>query len=122
MATIIPVVNRTLQGAGSIAITTWTLGNADTGVQVSMSDMGDRSVQVEGTFGGATVTVQGSNDNVNWETLRDPGTIVLTYTVAGLKQVLEMTIYIRVISAGGVGTALTCTMASRQMFPAAWSA
>jgi hypothetical protein len=58
----------------------WALGNADTGIAIDMTDYADRSVQVEGTFGSATITIEGSNDGTNWETLRDPQGVALTFT------------------------------------------
>lgn len=121
MDNINPTVNRAVQGAQSVALAQWALGIADTGNPVTLTDGADRSIQVEGTFGGATVTVQGSNDGTNWETLRDPLGNLLTFTAAGLKAILEMTIYTRVISAGGTGTAITATLATRAMFPKSWS-
>ncbi|MBV8666728.1 MAG: hypothetical protein JO269_09610 [Burkholderiaceae bacterium] len=121
MAIINPTVNRTPQGANSVFTAQWALGNADTGVAVTMTDFSDKSIQIEGTFGGATVTIQGSNDGVNWETLRDPGSVALTFTSAGLKQVLEMTYYLRAITAGGSGTAVTVTLCGRALSPKSWS-
>lgn len=121
MANINPTVNHAPQGASSVKTAQWALGIADTGNPVTLTNHADRSVQVEGTFGGATVTVQGSNDGQNWETLRDPLGNLLTFTAAGLKQVLEMTIQTRVVSSGGTGTAVTATMAFRAMFPNSWN-
>lgn len=121
MANINPIVNRALQGAQSVASVTWALGSADTGTPVQMTDYSDRSVQVEGTFGGATVTIQGSNDGVNWETLRDPLGNGLGFTAGGLKQVLEMTVFIRPQSNGGTASAINVTMACRAASPRSWS-
>lgn len=121
MANINPTVNRTVGGAMSTALATWALGNADNGIQVEFPDYADRSIQVEGTFGGATVTIQGSNDGTNWQTLRDPQGVALTVTSAALKQVLETTRYIRAISSGGTGTAVSVTLFARAINPLAWS-
>ena len=121
MATIIPVINKTLQGANSIATATWTMGGADTGVPVALTDWYDRSIQISGTFGAATVTIQGSNDGTNWSTLRDPASVALTFTTADIKQLLELSIYLRVITTGGTGTTLSVVMAGRQINPLSWS-
>jgi hypothetical protein len=121
MATINPTVKRAPQGAGSIITSSWVLGNADTGVQIDLTDYADRSVQVEGTFGSATITIQGSNDGTNWQTVRGPDSVALTFTASGLKQVLETTLYLRVISAGGTGTSVTVTLVGRKILPLAWS-
>jgi hypothetical protein len=121
MATINPIVNKAVQGANSVVTASWTMGGADTGVQVALTDWYDRSIQIAGTFGGATVTIQGSNDGVNWSTMRDPASVALTFTAADIKQLLEMALYIRPITTGGTGSALVVTMAGRQLIPMSWS-
>lgn len=107
MATITPTLTKiTDPGVTEVYMATWTaMGNADTGTAVPMSGAADRSVQVQGTFGSATVTVQGSNDGTNYQTLADPQGNALTWTSANrLEQILELTRYIRPITAGGTGT------------------
>jgi uncharacterized membrane protein len=114
-------VKRAVQGAQSVATVTWNLGGADTGIEVALTDFSDRSIQVSGNMGGATVTIQGSNDGVNWETLRDPLGNGLGFTASGLKQVLEMTMFIRPQSAGGAGSAINVVMACRAGSARSWS-
>ena len=121
MATINPIVNKSVQGANSVVTAQWVLGSADTGVQVALTDWYDRSIQIAGTMGGATVVIQGSNDGVNWVTLRDPASVALSFTATDIKQLLEMALYIRPVSSGGTGSAITVTMAGRQLIPLAWS-
>jgi len=133
MALIQPIVNRNTQGANSIVVAQWLgLGNADTGVPVALTDWADRSIQVSGTFGGATLTVQGSNDYTNyfaqnyssmvWNTMRDPLGNLLTFSTSGdLKQMLELALYVRVITSGGAGTNLNVVMGGRQLIPLSWS-
>lgn len=70
----------------------------------------DRSIQVAGTFGGTTVTVEGSNDGSNWATLNDVFGDPLSFTVAGLAQVLECTRYVRVKSTGGAGASIIASL------------
>jgi hypothetical protein len=64
----------------------------------------DKSVQIGGTFGGATVTLKGSNDGAAWHTLTDPLGNALSFTAAGLKMVVEATRYIKPVVTGGDGT------------------
>ena len=73
------------------------------GESIEIPDHADRSVQVVGTFDTATLTVQGSNDGTNWETLSDPQGNAIAFTSAGLEQILENTRFIRplVSSVGG---------------------
>lgn len=82
-----------------------TLTSADTvGSAVQLWGAADRSVHVVGTFGSATVVLQGSNDNSNWVTLTDPLGAAISFTTTGLKQVSEITRYIRPSTSGGDGT------------------
>lgn len=70
-------------------------------------------VQVTGTFGGATITVQVSNDGTNWVTIKDLQGLDITFTAAGLREFATAAAYIRAISAGGTGDSVTVTMVLR---------
>lgn len=92
-------------GGGASVITWAGLANADSGSAGDLVGSPDKTVQVTGTFGaGGSVTLQGSNDGTNWETLSDPLGTALTFTAAGLKAVLENPLYIRPIVTAGDGT------------------
>lgn len=98
-------------GAKDVWMATWTaLGNADTGTGVTMSGASDRCIQVSGTWGSATLTVKGSNDNVTWIVLTDPQGNNLTKTADFIEQISELTRYIRVETSGGSGTALNANL------------
>ncbi len=75
----------------------------DSGAPFACPNYTDKSIQVFGTFGGATVTIQGSNviDSPTYATLNDPSGTSLAITSAGIKQVLENTYWIRPIVSGG---------------------
>lgn len=68
----------------------------------------DKCIHVFGTFGGATVTLQGSNEDVpsapNSVPLTDPTQTLISFTSVGMKQVLENPLYIRPLINGGDGT------------------
>ena len=83
------------------------LATGDTTAAVRIPNYSDKSVQVTGTFGGATVTMQGSNDNTNWSTLHKTDLSSLAFTSEGLFTILENPVYIRASAAGGAGSALT---------------
>lgn len=90
---------------GSALVVTWpTVPVGNTGSPVENPAHSDRSVQVTGTFGGSTVTIEGSNDGSNWSTLTDTAAGALTFTSAGLRQILQVTRYIRPSVAAGSGT------------------
>jgi hypothetical protein len=115
MATITPTGPTRLQDGGvfDVYITTWALGNADTGVAVAMASAADRSVQISGTFGAATIVVEGSNDGVTWFTLTDPQGNGISATTARFEQIEEVSRFIRCSSSGGTGTAITVTLLTR---------
>jgi hypothetical protein len=102
----------------------WTpLANGDAGAPLPMSGSPDRSVQVYGTFGaGGSVAVEGSNDAtrdpaavVNWAPLHDPQGVAIALTAAGIKEVLEVTAWVRVrVTAGDGTTALSAAMVVRR--------
>ena len=119
MATITATVTKVPDGGvTNVYIALWeAMGNADTGTAVQMAGASDRSVQVQGTFGAATVTIQGSNDGTNYQTLTDPQGNALTWTTANrLEQISELTRYVRAITAGGTGTDINVTMLLKGQF------
>lgn len=105
---------------GNIQAVKWVLGNADTGQPWRRADFQDKFVQINGTFGSATVVLQGTNDiNVDgtvsatavWTTLKyafDGSAISETSADGG--QVLDDPFYIRPSSSGGTGTAVNITL------------
>jgi hypothetical protein len=105
MATVNPTTT-TIEGDGSVVKHTWsTLTSTNTdGAPAKWSQFADRSVQMSGTWGGATVTLQGSNDGLVWFTLGDPQANGIAKTSNALEQVLEMTHYVRPLLTGGDGT------------------
>lgn len=76
----------------------------EVGQSAAFARYSDRSVQVTGTFGGATVTIEGSNDGVNFFTLVDPQGNNLSFVTAKLEAILELCIWIRPKVTGGDGT------------------
>lgn len=76
----------------------------EVGQQLPLAQYSDRSVQVSGTFGGATVTIEGSNDGTNWFTLADPQGNNLSFVTARLEAILELVFWIRPKVTGGDGT------------------
>ncbi|NDD53283.1 hypothetical protein EBZ39_05315 [bacterium] len=90
---------------GAILITWEALGNADDGAGYPLPFAADITAQFIGTFGGATVKLQGSNDGVNWHPLtKRGGTADMSFTSAALHTANENPAYIRPITSGGTGT------------------
>ncbi len=84
-----------------LAITTGT-GSASTGAVAEIGGSADRSVQIEGTFDGATVVIQGSNDGSNWQSLTDPQGNAISKAASALEAISELTRYIRPSVSGSV--------------------
>jgi hypothetical protein len=93
------------------AIYTWAaMATGDTGAPLQGPGFTDASYQVGGTFGGATVVIEGSNDGTTYGTLVDPFNVALSWTAAnGPTQVLPICRYIRPRISGGSGAAITVT-------------
>jgi len=88
-----------------VAVTTWApLHQDDDGEAVRLAVYSDRSVQVSGTFGGASVTIGGSNDGETYHALTDTQGNALTLTGAALKAVIELPIFLKPRVFGGDGT------------------
>lgn len=111
MATIKPTVTAVGRGDGSTLQVIWTpVTEADTCAAVSYPECADRSVQVAGTFGSSSTAVQGSIDGTNYASLNDPGGTVIALTAAGIKGILENTVYVKPVTTGGSSQSLTISM------------
>lgn len=119
MTTISPTYIATPIGDGTscLALSWPTLANGDDGTPVEKPDYTDRSAQVVGTFGAAgTVVIEGSNDGTNYATLNDAQGNPISLTAAAIKQIVELTRYVRPRVTGGDGTtSLTVTMLMRNV-------
>lgn len=114
MATIQFVSTNNTHKADRMNKTTWSFTAGDTGVALNTAGLGDRSIQLSGVWNGATVVVEGSNDNVTWFTLNDPLSNALTFTADALKQISELTDYIRPRVSVGTVTSLAITLVHRR--------
>lgn len=122
MAVIKPTTKDVSQkGDGSCYLVTWTAvtsASSDTCAAVSFPQYPDRSIQVSGTFGGASVAVQGSNDGTNFCSLFDPSSTVIAIVAAtAMKAVLENAVFIRPLVTGGTGQTVTVSMLFRMGNP-----
>ena len=111
MATINATLDRdTIPGA---VLVTWTgLATGDVGGGIPIAYSADITGQVTGTFGGATITWQGSNDNTNWHPLtrRSVGTD-MAFTSAAIHTVNENPAWIRPAVTGGTSVVIKAVAA-----------
>jgi hypothetical protein len=118
MTTIVPAFTKLRSPAGGIdaIVATWTplAASGDVGQPLQRVDLPDRSVQVAGTFAGATIVFEGSNDGANYFTLASPSGAALSFTAAGLVQVNMPAAFVRPHVTLGSGASLTVTMTARR--------
>lgn len=115
MATITPTRSEAAYNVEQIL---WeTLTSADTATAIQPAGLAPLagSVQATGTFGGATITMQISNDNTNWATLKDATGAALTFSAAGIADFSTSARYIRPSSSGGTSDDVDVTMILRSM-------
>jgi|GEM_PF-1201307 len=122
MATITPTITDiSMRGDGSVQQVIWaSVTQADTCLAVKFPQYADKTIQVAGTFGGASVAVNGSIDGTNFAPLTDQGGTVIAITTApaaSIKQVLQNALYVQPAATGGAGQSLTISMIFRLSNP-----
>lgn len=94
----------------------WSFVQGDTGNPIAISNQGDVTIQVSGTFAGAGITLQGSNEPgaTNGIALHDIDGNAINLTAGGILQVKEKTLFLWPVITGGNGTtSLTITIFGR---------
>lgn len=116
MTTRAPATGFPFETSLDVAVTSWAgLLAGDDGAAVRLAVFSDRSIQVEGEFGGAVVTIGGSNDGVHYHQLSDTAGEPLTFSQGGLKQIVELPVFLKPWVTGGDGsTNTTVTLAGRR--------
>lgn len=101
----------------NVTVWTWALTTAaPEGEAIKFPQHADLCWQVEGTVGGATVAIEGSNAGAVYAPLTNAaGGAAATFTAAGLKTTLERPLYVRPnLSAVGVGAEISVTLTARK--------
>lgn len=74
----------------------------------------DKSVQVFGTFGGATLAIEGSNDGgTTWGAVHDGQGNAVSFTAAGIEAIAENVDQVRPSLTGGAGTTVQVYLVAR---------
>lgn len=115
MAAIVPTVTDVSAKAdGSALLYVWspvTSAGSDTCVAAMLPDHVDKSIHVSGTFGGASVAVNGSNNGgASYAALNDPFGNVIAIAAEKIKAVRENTVYTQPAATGGSGQTLKISM------------
>jgi len=115
MATTNPTITQLEPYDGSVVKFVWVLTGTNDGAPMPFTQWSDRSVQLNGTWGGGTVVWEGSNDGgTNWFTLSDPQTVSISKTADALEQVIEVTELARPRATVGVTSVSVSCVARRQ--------
>lgn len=111
---VAPVID-TVDGTRIMRAVWSGLANGDTGNPMDYPEWADRNLQVFGTFGaGGSLSLEGSNDKVNWVTLHDVTGATLTFSTAGVKMIVENVLYVRPVVTGDGTTSLTAILIARR--------
>ena len=105
---------------GAVTQYLWELTSDDhTGDPVKGVDFADRTVTAVGTWGGASVTIEGSNDGEHWMPLSDAaGAADAIASSNKAITIVELTRFIRPrLTTAGTGAAITVCMLSRNAQP-----
>lgn len=104
MATI--ELQRINQTDGVITRFLWeAMNGTDVGQGLRLKDYKDNTVTVTGTFDSNTLTMQGSNDNINWFTVTSLAGLDVTFAaVEGISSIAEAPTYIRPFLGAGASS------------------
>lgn len=111
-----PAIDPTFTPVNGVVQTQWvaaSTANAPSALLVKNNAARKASVQVTGTFGGATVAIQGSNDGTNYVTLKDVTNTAMTGTAAAYYEFETSALYIKPLISGGTGDSITITVVMR---------
>jgi hypothetical protein len=116
MATVSPAFDFVQAQAAKVPRVTWAdlaTGDTITAFPVAAQAAVAGAVQFGGTFGGATVGLQVSNDGTTFFDMKDLGGTVVSATAAGLFEFTTAAMYIRPVISGGTGDAVDVTVVLR---------
>jgi len=121
MATVTPTLTKTSDQDDSTILASWNLTTANTdGSPFEFPQWGNRCWTVGGgTWGGATLTFQGSNDGVNWFGLSNAaGGAAATLAADGGKATIETPRYVRPnLTTPGAGAVITVQLLAVRQQP-----
>ena len=116
MATVSPAFDFVQAQAAKVPRVTWeALATGDTivGLPVASQAAIAGAVQFKGTFGGATIGLQSSNDGTTYFDVKDLGGTVISATAAAMFEFTIAAMYIRPVISGGTGDDIDVVMILR---------
>lgn len=109
-------VDPTLIPVNGVVQTKWTAaatGNLPTALFVKNNSATKAGIQIDGTFGGATVALQGSNDGVDYFTLKDVTGTAISTTAAAYFEFSSSALYLKPTISGGTGDSIDIIIVMR---------
>lgn len=106
MATVSPAFNAVIAGIPRVAWAGIVTNDTINPFTIQGRSGLAASVQIDGTFGGATVTFAGSNDGVTYTTLKDVHGNNISMTSAGLAQFSTACPYVKPVVTSGSGNSI----------------
>jgi len=116
MATVSPTFSIVQAQAQSIPVATWAdlaTGDTITSLGIPGADGVAGAVQFGGTFGGATVKLQASNDGSTFFDMKELGGTPISTGSAALFEFTTAAVYVRPAISGGTGDAVDVTVVLR---------
>lgn len=115
MATVNPTRTQ-VGGDDSCFLVKYTLTTADNdGAPLSAPEWYDRVFTATGTFGGATIILEGSNDGASYVPLKDASGTAISLTAAGMFHLLATPVFVRPrLSVVGAGASIVAGVLCRR--------
>lgn len=116
MATVVPSFSPVQAQGRTIVRTIWAgVATGDTILPLGVTEAAGvaGAVQFSGTFGGATVTLQASNDDVTYFDMKDMNGVVISATAGALFEFSTAATYLRPAVSGGTANAVDITLVLR---------
>lgn len=116
MATVSPAFDFVAAQAAKVPRVTWAdivTGDTITTLPVAAQAAVAGAVQFGGTFGGATVGLQVSNDGTTYFDMKDLGGTVITATANGFFEFTTSAMFLRPVVTGGSANAIDVTVVLR---------
>lgn len=110
-------ISHTSTDLGDNRLVVWeNVTQADTfeALNLSQFEYKNQTLQIGGTFGGATIAVEGSNDDTVYAGLSDQNGTAISVTAAAIRGIGTDPAYIKPVATGGVGQSVTVKLLLRR--------
>jgi hypothetical protein len=113
MPTISPAINLTIADAPRHVWAGMATGDTINALKLINKGAQKAAVQISGTFGGATVKMQASNDGTTFADIKDIHNTAVSTSAAAIFEISSSAVYLRPAISGGTGDSVTATLFMR---------